>query len=107
MAAGLTGRPCPLMTTVERSVRDRAPRAAGTGRLARGVLSDVDIAAATVADMAPAMSFFFGFATIVVAAGIAAPLTVIVAMIAIGRGRSAATAQWSPPSCPAPVTSLR
>lgn len=34
-------------------------------RLARGVLSDVDIAAATLADMAPAMSFFFGFATIV------------------------------------------
>jgi amino acid transporter len=54
------------------------------GRLARGVLNDVDIAAATLADMAPAMSFFFGFATIVTAAGIAAPLTVIAAMIAIG-----------------------
>ncbi|MBV9415198.1 MAG: APC family permease [Solirubrobacterales bacterium] len=57
---------------------------AGEGRLARGVLSDVDIAAATVADMAPAMSFFFGFATIVTAAGIAAPLTVIAGAIAIG-----------------------
>ena len=44
----------------------------------------VDIAAATLADMAPAMSFFFGFATIVTAAGIAAPLTVIAAAIAIG-----------------------
>jgi len=33
--------------------------------------------------MAPAMSFFFGFATIVTAAGIAAPLTVITAAIAI------------------------
>jgi amino acid transporter len=43
-----------------------------------------DIAAATVADMAPAMSFFFGFATIVTAAGIAAPLTVIAGAIAIG-----------------------
>jgi hypothetical protein len=42
-------------------------------RLARGVLSDVDIAGATLADMAPAMSFFFGFATIATAAGIAAP----------------------------------
>ena len=52
--------------------------------MARGVLSDVDIAAATLADMAPAMSFFFGFATIVTAAGIAAPLTVIAAAIAIG-----------------------
>ncbi len=53
------------------------------GRLARGVLNDVDIAALTVADMAPAMSFFFSFATIVATAGIAAPLTVIAATIAI------------------------
>ena len=52
-------------------------------RLARGVLSDFDIAAATLANIAPAMSFFFGFATIVTAAGIAAPLTVIAAAIAI------------------------
>lgn len=34
--------------------------------------------------MAPAMSFFFGFGTIVTAAGIAAPLTVIAAAVAIG-----------------------
>ena len=61
-----------------------SPAAPGEGRLARGVLSDVDIAAATLADMAPAMSFFFAFATIVTTAGIAAPLTVIAAMIAIG-----------------------
>jgi amino acid transporter len=53
------------------------------GRLARGVLNDVDIAALTLADMAPAMSFFFSFATIVATAGIAAPLTVIAATIAI------------------------
>ena len=52
-------------------------------RLARGVLSNFDIAAATLANIAPAMSFFFGFATIVEAAGIAAPLTVIAAAIAI------------------------
>src|ERR1700744_328007 len=60
-----------------------APRPADDGRLARGVLNDVDIAALTLADMAPAMSFFFGFATIVATAGIAAPLTVIAATIAI------------------------
>jgi len=42
-----------------------------------------DIAAATLANIAPAMSFFFGFATIVATAGIAAPLTVIAAAIAI------------------------
>jgi amino acid transporter len=57
--------------------------AADDGRLARGVLNDVDIAALTVADMAPAMSFFFSFATIVATAGIAAPLTVIAATVAI------------------------
>ncbi|MBV8733339.1 MAG: hypothetical protein JO120_01020, partial [Solirubrobacterales bacterium] len=57
--------------------------APGEGRLARGVLNDFDIASATLADMAPAMSFYFAFATIVVTAGIAAPLTVIVATIAI------------------------
>lgn len=48
------------------------PRPADDGRLARGVLNDVDIAALTLADMAPAMSFYFSFATIVAAAGIAA-----------------------------------
>jgi amino acid transporter len=52
-------------------------------RLARGVLSDFDIAAATLANIAPAMSFFFGFAGIVAAAGVAAPLTVVAAAIAI------------------------
>ena len=53
------------------------------GRLARGVLNDWDIAALTLADMAPAMSFYFSFAMIVATAGIAAPLTVIAGMIAI------------------------
>ena len=72
------------MATVDTSLQQRGSRAGGEGRLARGVLSDVDIAAATLADMAPAMSFFFGFATIVTAAGIAAPLTVIAAAVAIG-----------------------
>ncbi|MBV9164550.1 MAG: hypothetical protein JO342_00170, partial [Solirubrobacterales bacterium] len=43
--------------------------APGEGRLARGVLNDFDIASATLADMAPAMSFYFAFATIVVTAG--------------------------------------
>jgi amino acid transporter len=55
----------------------------GGARLARGVLSNFDIAAATLANIAPAMSFFFGFATIVSTAGIAAPLTVLAAAIAI------------------------
>src|ERR1700727_345517 len=72
------------MATADTSLQQRGSRAGGEGRLARGALSDVDIAAATLADMAPAMSFFFGSATIVTAAGIAAPLTVIAAAVAIG-----------------------
>jgi len=59
------------------------PPPSDAGRLARGVLNTWDIAALTLADMAPAMSFFFSFATIVATAGIAAPLTVIAGMIAI------------------------
>ena len=59
------------------------PPPSDDGRLARGVLNDWDIAALTLADMAPAMSFYFSFATIVATAGIAAPLTVIAGMIAI------------------------
>jgi amino acid transporter len=52
-------------------------------RLARGVLTNFDISAATLANIAPAMSFFFGFALIVETAGVAAPLTIVVAAIAI------------------------
>src|SRR5579859_2538357 len=62
--------------------RRTGPRPA-PARLARGVLTDFDIAAATLANIAPAMSFFFGFALIVSTAGVAAPLTVIVAAVAI------------------------
>jgi amino acid transporter len=74
-------------------------------RLARGVLSDFDIAAATLANIAPAMSFFFGFATIVTAAGIAAPLTVIAAAIAIALlGNTLAQFSRSHPSSGSFVT---
>jgi amino acid transporter len=59
------------------------PPRSDDGRLARGVLNTWDIASLTLADMAPAMSFYFSFATIVATAGIAAPLTVIAATIAI------------------------
>ncbi len=52
-------------------------------RLARGVLSNFDIAASTMANIAPAMSFFFGFALIAGTAGVASPLTIIVAAVAI------------------------
>jgi amino acid transporter len=60
-----------------------SPGRAQPERLARGVLSTFDIAASTLANIAPAMSFYFGFAFIVATSGIAAPLTVIAAAIAI------------------------
>ena len=52
-------------------------------RLRRGALSLVDIAASTMANIGPAYSFFFGFGFLVFTAGVAAPLTIIVAGIAI------------------------
>jgi amino acid transporter len=52
-------------------------------RLRRNVLSLGQIVASTLANIAPAMSFFFGFAVIVQGAGIAAPLTIAIAMIGI------------------------
>lgn len=52
-------------------------------RLERGALKLVDIATSTMANIAPAMSFFFSSAFIVAAAGVASPLTIVVAALAI------------------------
>jgi amino acid transporter len=52
-------------------------------RLHQGALRLVDIAASTMANIGPAYSFYFGFGFLVVTAGVAAPLTIIVAGIAI------------------------
>src|SRR5436309_8349424 len=52
-------------------------------RLRRGALGLVDIAASTMANIGPAYSFMFGFGLLVITAGIAAPLTIIAAIIAI------------------------
>ena len=59
----------------------KAPESAE--RLHRGALSLVDISASTMANIGPAYSFYFGFAGIVLAAGLASPLVVIVAIVAI------------------------
>jgi amino acid transporter len=59
----------------------KAPESAD--RLNRGALSLVDIAASTMANIGPAYSFFFGFGFLVFTAGVAAPLTIIAAVIAI------------------------
>src|SRR6202035_1090375 len=52
-------------------------------RLHRGALGLIDISASTMANIGPAYSFYFGFAGIVIAAGLASPLGIVVAIIAI------------------------
>src|ERR1700757_4326655 len=52
-------------------------------RLHRGALRLVDISASTMANIGPAYSFYFGAGFLFLTAGIAAPLTIIVAGIAI------------------------
>ena len=52
-------------------------------RLHRGALSLVDISASTMANIGPAYSFYFGFAGIVLAAGIGSPLVLVAAIVAI------------------------
>jgi amino acid transporter len=53
-------------------------------RLHRGALRLVDISASTMANIGPAYSFYFGFAFLVFTAGLAAPLTILLAGVAIG-----------------------
>lgn len=52
-------------------------------RLQRGALGLFDISAATMANVAPAMSFYFGFGLIAFTAGVASPLTILLAGVAI------------------------
>ena len=52
-------------------------------RLRQGSLGLAQIIASTLANMAPAMSFFFGFGVIVSGAGAGAPLTIVLAMVVV------------------------
>jgi amino acid transporter len=52
-------------------------------RLRQGALGLIDIAAATMANIGPAMSFYFGFGFLAFTAGLASPLTIVAAGIAI------------------------
>lgn len=52
-------------------------------RLRQGALGLIDIAAATMANIGPAMSFYFGFGFLALTAGLASPLTIVAAGIAI------------------------
>ena len=55
----------------------------GEARLQRNALTLSHIVATTLASIAPAMSFFFGFSVIVRGAGLAAPLTILAATLVI------------------------
>jgi amino acid transporter len=55
----------------------------GASRLRRNALNASHIVASTLASIAPAMSFFFGFAVIVQGAGLAAPMTILTATVVI------------------------
>ncbi|MEU6803771.1 APC family permease [Streptomyces neyagawaensis] len=59
------------------------PAGGAPQRLRGGVLGMADIAAATMANVGPAMSFFFGFAFLSTTAGVASPLTIAAAGIAV------------------------
>jgi amino acid transporter len=52
-------------------------------RLRQAVLGLLDISAATMANIGPAMSFYFGFGFLAYTAGLASPLTIIAAGVAI------------------------
>src|ERR1700677_4901081 len=52
-------------------------------RLHRGALRLIDISASTMANIGPAYSFYFSFGLIAITAGIAAPLTIVAAAVAV------------------------
>jgi amino acid transporter len=52
-------------------------------RLRQGVLGLLDISAATMANIGPAMSFYFGFGFLAITTGLASPLVIVVAGVAI------------------------
>ncbi|WP_370385068.1 APC family permease [Catenulispora sp. GAS73] len=55
----------------------------GTDRLRGGSLGLLDIASSTMANIGPAMSFYFGFGLLATTAGVASPLTIVVAGITV------------------------
>ncbi|MGD0062803.1 MAG: APC family permease [Streptosporangiaceae bacterium] len=68
--------------------RGRPPSAAGgprpsRGRLKSGQLGTWDLTVSTVANIGPGIDFYFAFGVIAVTAGVAAPLTIIAAGLAV------------------------
>jgi amino acid transporter len=56
----------------------------GGDRLKSGQLGTADVTASTVANIGPGIDFYFGFGVIAVTAGVAAPLTILAAALAVG-----------------------
>ena len=67
----------------QRAGEETVPARPAPQRLRRGALGLADITASTMANIGPAMSFFFGFALLASTAGVASPLTIIAATIAV------------------------
>jgi amino acid transporter len=55
----------------------------GAGRLKSGQLGTWDLTVSTVANIGPGIDFYFAFGVIAVTAGVAAPLTIVAAAIAV------------------------
>jgi amino acid transporter len=59
------------------------PRGSGGGQLKAGQLGTWDLTVSTVANIGPGIDFYFAFGVIAVTAGVAAPLTILAAGIAV------------------------
>jgi hypothetical protein len=55
----------------------------GGDHLRSGQLGTVGVTASTVANIGPGIDFYFGFGVIAVTAGVAAPLTILAATVAV------------------------
>src|SRR5215469_5997506 len=55
----------------------------GGDHLKSGQLGTADVTASTVANIGPGIDFYFGFGVIAVTAGVAAPLTILAATLAV------------------------
>lgn len=99
-------------------------------RLKSGQLGTADVTASTVANIGPGIDFYFGFGVVAATAGVAAPLTILAATVAVallaftvaeftraepsagsfityvetglGARAGVATALWSPSGTPSP-----
>jgi amino acid transporter len=72
------------LSIVEGSCRARGDVVSQSGdHLESGQLGTADVTASTVANIGPGIDFYFGFGVIAVTAGVAAPLTILAAAVAV------------------------